>query len=65
MNKSRDDKGTLLHEMIHAATDLPESSHDKIKESIFSIELNRTTLRPEHALALSGAFFGVLNRFGE
>ena len=57
VNKSRDDKGTLLHEMIHAATDLPESSHDKIKESIFSIELNRTTLRPEHALALNGSFF--------
>jgi hypothetical protein len=55
--KFRNDKGTLLHEMIHAATNLPESSHDPAGQSIFSIETNRSLLRPEHAEALNGSFF--------
>ena len=59
VNKARDDKGTLLHEMIHAATNLPESSHDSTKGSIFSIDLNRTVLRPEHALAINRSFFAA------
>lgn len=59
VNKARDDKGTLLHEMIHAATNLPESSHDTIKGSIFSIDTNRGVLRPEHALAINRSFFAV------
>lgn len=57
VNKTRDDKGTLMHEMIHAATDLPESSHDTDKTSLFSIELNRTVLKAEHALAINQSFF--------
>lgn len=57
--KSRDDRGTLLHEMIHAATNLPESSHDQLRQSIFSIETNRTLLRPEHAQALNESFFAA------
>jgi hypothetical protein len=57
-NKSRDDRCTLIHEMIHAATNLGEDRHDADnKGSVFSVESNRSLLKPEHALALSKAFF--------
>jgi hypothetical protein len=57
-NKRRDDRCTLIHEMVHAATNLGEDRHDKDNVgSVFSVETTRSLLKREHALALNGAFF--------
>lgn len=57
-NKRRDDRCTLIHEMVHAATNLGEDRHDpKDSASVFSVDSNRSILKPEHALALNKAFF--------
>ncbi len=56
-NKFRPDKCTLIHEMVHAATNLPEAFHDSNLQSVFSIGPDRTKLRPEHAFALNNSFF--------
>lgn len=56
-NKFRADRCTLIHEMVHAATNLPEEFHDSNTQSVFSIGPDRSKLRPEHALALNKAFF--------
>lgn len=56
-NKARDDKGTLAHEMIHAATNLPEEAHDPDLNSIFSKGVDRRELKPAHAVALNQSFF--------
>jgi hypothetical protein len=56
-NKLREDRCTLLHEMIHAATGLGEGDHDPDPDSVFSVGSNRSVLKPEHAQALSKAFF--------
>lgn len=56
-NKFRPDRCTLIHEMVHAATNLPEEFHDSDAQSVFSVAANRTKLRAEHALALNKAFF--------
>jgi hypothetical protein len=59
VNKLRADKGTLLHEMIHAATGLGEADHDPDQQSVFSVGSNRSLLKPEHAKALSKSFFAT------
>jgi hypothetical protein len=56
VNKLSDDRATLLHEMIHAA-DRRFVAHDLEDFSVFSLGMDRHWLRPEHAKALSGAFF--------
>lgn len=57
-NKRRDDRCTLLHELVHAATNLGEDRHDKDNVgSVFSVETTRSLLKPEHARALNQAFF--------
>lgn len=58
-NKLREDKCTLLHEMIHAATGLGEADHDPDPDSVFSVSSNRSVLKPKHAEALSKAFFAT------
>lgn len=54
VRKSRPDKTTLIHEMIHA-TGL--TTHDNDPESVFSTSSNRTVLKPEHAQLFSGSTF--------
>jgi hypothetical protein len=56
---------TLLHEMIHAASD-GKINHDSEPNSIFFENgttqlgaVNRTTLKPEHAAILAKGFFAV------
>ena len=58
-NKLREDKCTLLHEMIHAATGLGEADHDSDPDSVFSVGSSRSELKPEHAKMLSKAFFAT------
>jgi hypothetical protein len=59
-NKRREDRCTLIHEMVHAATNLGEDRHDPANTgSIFSVDSTRTLLKPEHALALNQAFFAA------
>lgn len=59
-NKRREDRCTLIHEMVHAATNLGEDRHDPDNTgSVFSVDLVRTLLKPEHALALTKAFFAA------
>jgi hypothetical protein len=67
MNSRQIDRShaTLLHEMIHAANSGP-IGHDKEPNSIFFEngttqlgEVDRTTLKPEHAAKLAQAFFAV------
>jgi hypothetical protein len=58
-NKLRDDNCTMLHEMIHAATGLGEADHDADATSVFSVENNRSVLKPGHAKALSRSFFAT------
>lgn len=55
--KQRQDRCTLIHEMIHAATNLGEDRHDSDDQSVFSVGSNRTGIRREHALALNRSFF--------
>ena len=68
MNSRQVDRShaTLLHEMIHAANNGP-IKHDKEPNNIFFEngttqlgEVNRTTLKPEHAAKLAQAFFAAL-----
>jgi hypothetical protein len=57
-NKRRDDRCTLIHEMVHAATNLGEDRHDPDNSgSVFSVDSIRSLLKPLHALALNKAFF--------
>jgi hypothetical protein len=67
MNSRQIDRShaTLLHEMIHAANNGP-IKHDKEPNSIFFEngttqlgEVDRTTLKPEHAAKLAQAFFAI------
>ena len=65
-NLARDD-ATLLHEMIHAAHSGPVR-HDGEKWSVFydpgssetpEEHIDRTWLKPEHAVTLSKSFFAL------
>jgi len=59
-NKRREDRCTLIHEMVHAATNLGEDRHDPDNTgSVFSIDTVRSLLKREHALALNQAFFAA------
>jgi hypothetical protein len=56
----KQDGCTLLHEMVHAATNLGEIFHDKDNpKSVFANQDDRSVLLPHHALALNKSFFAV------
>lgn len=57
VRKRNPDRGTLLHEMIHAAYPDRRLNHDLDSRSIFSEGTSRSVLPDEHAQALSISYF--------
>ena len=51
------DRGTLLHEMIHAAFRGPSPDHDGDPRSLYSVSERRDRVSPDHTTLLAGAFF--------
>ena len=52
------DRGTLLHEMVHASFPGISPGHDDgDPRSIYSVSTSRDRVKPEHAVKLAGAFF--------
>jgi hypothetical protein len=51
------DRGTLLHEMIHAAFPGKSPEHDVDPRSLYSVSSNRDRVTPGHLTQLAGAFF--------